>query len=39
MQRFETPAPGRAAIDIRSDGKLVGVAGWDGESVLLVPSR
>lgn len=33
MDRFETPAPGRAAIDIRDDGKLVGVAGWDGEYV------
>lgn len=37
MDRFETPAPGRAAIDIRSDGRLFGVAGWDGEYVL--PSR
>lgn len=31
LTRFETTAPGRSAIGIRNDGKLLAVAGWDGE--------
>lgn len=37
MQQLETTSPGRAAVAIRDDGKLIGVAGWDGEYVLARP--
>ncbi|GAA5954947.1 hypothetical protein JCM21900_005943 [Sporobolomyces salmonicolor] len=29
-----TPSPGKAAVAVRSDGRIVGTAGWDGEARL-----
>ncbi|GAA5915880.1 hypothetical protein JCM5296_002521 [Sporobolomyces johnsonii] len=29
-----TPSPGKAAVAVRSDGRIIGTAGWDGEARL-----
>ncbi|GAA5936391.1 hypothetical protein JCM1841_002926 [Sporobolomyces salmonicolor] len=29
-----TPSPGKAAVAVRSDGRILGTAGWDGEARL-----
>ncbi|KAI5479676.1 WD repeat protein [Pseudohyphozyma bogoriensis] len=34
LQQFATYSPGRSGLDVRDDGKLVAVAGWDAEARL-----